>query len=157
MKKDNNIEKFIVDDYTVCSNGNEHTISFKTSNGKLEVVKVEIKIIKEFEEQKKKYKSQKNKYERHIEQSELTEITLNKRAVHKVNNIEDVASENDNVIRIIKEIWKLPSPQNKRVYMKVVNKFSITEIAKIENKYPSVIKRSIDSGLIKLQKKLKNF
>lgn len=157
MEKDKNIKKFIIDDYTVCSNANEHTISFKASNGKVESVKVEIKIVEEFVNQKKKYKSQKNKIERYIEQLDLTEIAINKRAIHKVRIVDDVIAENDSVTRILKEIWKLPSPQNRRVYMKVVNQLSLTEIAKIEDKNASVIKRSVDSGLIKLQKKLKNF
>ena len=51
----------------------------------------------------------------------------------------------------------LPTPQNRRVYMKIVSEFSITKIAKIEQRAIPVIKRSIDRGIEKLQKNLKNF
>ena len=59
--------------------------------------------------------------------------------------------------RIIKEIWKLPTPQNRRVYMYIVDEFSYTKIAKIENRSIPTVKESIDRGLENLRKKLKKF
>ena len=57
--------------------------------------------------------------------------------------------------RIIKEIWKLPIPQNRRVYMYIVDEFSYTKIAKIENRSIPTVKESVDRGLENLRKKLK--
>ena len=59
--------------------------------------------------------------------------------------------------QIIKTIWSLPEPQNRRVYMFIVEEFSLTEIAKIENRAIPVIKRSVDRGIKNLQEKLKKF
>ena len=59
--------------------------------------------------------------------------------------------------RIIKEIWKLPTPQNRRVYMYIVDEFSYTKIAKVENRSIPTVKESIDRGLENLRKKLKKF
>ena len=41
--------------------------------------------------------------------------------------------------------------------MKVVDEFTYSQIARIEKVDRSVIKRSVDAGIKKLQKKLKNF
>ena len=120
-----------------------------------------IKIIKElnqeFERQKKEDKSQRNKFDRYIEHLPLTETQINTRAIHKNQLTEEIVLEKESINEIIREIWNLPTPQNRRVYMKIVSEFSITKIAKIEQRAIPVIKRSIDRGIEKLQKNLKNF
>ena len=98
-----------------------------------------------------------NTYDRHIEHSQLDENTLYNRTFNKPQSIEEKVIENDTVTTIIREIWKLPIPQNRRVYMKVVDEFTYSQIARIEKVDRSVIKRSVDAGIKKLQKKLKNF
>lgn len=134
---------------------NDNLRIFKDLTKKLKYIKLDILIKAEFERQRKEDKSQRNEYDRHIEHLPLSEVQINKRAIHKNPNVEDIFLEKER--EIIREIWNLPIPQNRRVYMKIVNEFSITEIAKIEQRSIPVIKRSIDRGIITLQKKLKNF
>ncbi len=101
--------------------------------------------------------SQNIKFSRYIEHSELTDISLNKRATNKEISLEEQVISNLESERIIKEIWKLPTPQNRRVYMYIVDEFSYTQIAKIENRSIPTVKESIDRGLENLRKKLKKF
>ena len=77
--------------------------------------------------------------------------------VQALNTLEEQVISNLESERIIKEIWKLPTPQNRRVYMYVVDEFSYTKIAKVENRSIPTVKESIDRGLQNLRKKLKKF
>lgn len=112
---------------------------------------------KEFEIQRKEDISHKNEFDRHIEHLELSEEEISIRAIHKNQTTEEIILANETIREIIREIWSLPIPQNRRVYMYIVDGLSYTEISKIELRDVSVIKRSVDAGIKKLQKKLKNF
>ncbi len=72
-------------------------------------------------------------------------------------SIEDTFIKEEEKNKIIKEIWKLPIPQNRRVFMSVVNKYSLTKIANIEGVSVNAVKSSIILGKEKLKKILKNF
>ena len=72
-------------------------------------------------------------------------------------SIEDTFIKEEEKNKIIKEIWKLPIPQNRRVFMSVVNKYSLTKIANIEGDSVNAVKSSIILGKEKLKKILKNF
>ena len=111
----------------------------------------------EVKRHKRQLKSQKNEFDRHIEHLELTETQINKRAISKVPTTEEMFFEKEGERQIIKTIWSLPEPQNRRVYMFIVEELSLTEIAKIENRAIPVIKRSVDRGIKNLQEKLKKF
>ena len=114
-------------------------------------------VINEYKKRKSEENSQNIKFSRYIEHSELTDISLNKRSINKEISLEEQVISNLESERIIKEIWKLPTPQNRRVYMYIVDEFSYTKIAKIENRSIPTVKESIDRGLENLRKKLKKF
>lgn len=125
--------------------------------GERKFLRVDSKIREEYQRQKSEENSYNIKFCRYIEHSELSEYKLNDRAIKKIPSAEDVVMEQEGEMRIIEEIWKLPSPQNRRVYMKLVKEYSLTEIAKIEKRAIPVIKRSVDRGLENLRKNLKKF
>ena len=105
-------------------------------------------------------KRRREKYiEEHIERKYLdkyfNDVPPNKILANNGLSTEDETIEQDIRKTIIAEIWKLPTPQNRRVYMKLIDEFSYTEIAKIENKELNTIKKSILIGLKKLQKNKK--
>ena len=85
-------------------------------------------------------------------------ITDDEKEILLVNkkSLDDEVEEKIAEEEIIKEIWKLPSPQNKRVFMKLINKYSLTKIAKIEGTSIPAIKFSIDKGMESLRKNIKN-
>ena len=154
MKKHSKIKREVIDTYIVFSNSDEskNIIVFKDENGKSRVIRANEKLRDEYKKRKSEENSQNIKFSRYIEHSELTDISLNKRAT---NRLEEQVISNLESERIIKEIWKLPTPQNRRVYMYIVDEFSYTKIAKIENRSIPTVKESVDRGLENLRKKLK--
>ena len=159
MKKHSRIKREIIDTYIVFSNNDEsrNIIVFKDINRKSRVVRVNNNIREEYRRRKSEENSQKIKYSRYIEHSVLTDISLNKRSANKEISLEEEVVSKLQVEKILKEIWNLPEPQNRRVYMYIVDEFSYTKIAKIENRSIPTVKESIDRGLENLRKKLKKF
>ena len=157
------MKKEKIGEYVLFSNedGAENIISFEDSNGKINVIQLNPYIREEFRMMKSEINSHNIKYCRYAEHINLSENELNKRAIHKQKSVEDEVIGKQSVMEIIDEIWKLPYPQNKRVYLHIIKGFSNKEISKIENRCHSVISRSIEAGLKKLRKKLqkkyKNF
>ena len=140
-----------------CEENYIYNIRFKDNEGILHSVNVNEDVFREFDMFELKDISQMNEYDRHIEHSEQYEETINKRMTKPQMPLDDFIISKISKEDIIKEIWKLPTPQNRRVYRKVVNVFSYTKIAKIENRAIPVIKRSIDRGILTLRKKIKFF
>lgn len=159
MKKHSKIKREIIDTYIVFSNSDDskNVIVFKDGNGNSKIIRANETLRNEYKRRKSEENSQNIKFSRYIEHSELTENSLNKRAANKEISLEEQVISNLESERIIKEIWKLPTPQNRRVYMYIVDEFSYTKIAKIENRSIPTVKESIDRGLENLRKKLKKF
>lgn len=159
MKKYSKIKREIIDTYIVFSNSDnsKNIIVFKDGNGKSRIIRVNKTLRNEYKRRKSEENSQNIKFSRYIEHSELTDISLNNRSINKEISLEEQVISNLESERIIKEIWKLPTPQNRRVYMYIVDELSYTKIAKIENRAIPTIKESIDRGLENLRKKLKKF
>ena len=159
MKKHSRIKREIIDTYVVFSNNDEskNIIVFKDTNRKSRVIRVNNIIREEYRRRKSEENSQKIKYSRYIEHSVLTDISLNKRSANKEISLEEEVVSKLQAERILKEIWNLPEPQNRRVYMYIVDEFSYTKIAKIENRSIPTVKESIDRGLENLRRKLKKF
>lgn len=102
-------------------------------------------------------KRRREKYiEEHIERKYLDKysnnISLNEILANNGLSTEDETIRQDIRKTIIAEIWKLPTPQNRRTYMKLIDEFTYAEIARIEGKKLNTVKRSILLGLKKLQK-----
>lgn len=159
MKKHSKIKREIIDTYIVFSNSDDskNVIVFKDGNGKSKIIRANKTLRNEYKRRKSEENSQNIKFSRYIEHSELTDISLNKRSINKEISLEEQVISNLESERIIKEIWRLPTPQNRRVYMYIVDEFSYTKIAKIENRSIPTVKESIDRGLENLRKKLNKF
>lgn len=159
MKKYSKIKRENIGEYVLFSNekGTKNVVSFKDGQGKRKILRINEKMREEYKKQKSEINIHNIKYSRYIEHSNLSDYMLNERAVHKIKSAEDEALEKLGEMRIIQEIWNLPDPQNRRVYMYLVEGLSNKEISEIEGRDHSVISKSISAGIKKLQKKLKNF
>lgn len=146
-----------INEYIVLKGYCNAIILIKNVNEKIKFIKINKELKDEVKIHKRHLKSQKNEFDRHIEHLELTETQINKRAISKAPTTEEMFFEKEGERQIIKTIWSLPEPQNRRVYMFIVEELSLTEIAKIENRAIPVIKRSVDRGIKNLQEKLKKF
>ena len=75
--------------------------------------------------------------------------------MQKNKKIEELIINEKETESITEVIWKLPNPQNRRVYMRVIEKFTISKIAKIEGCSKSAISQSVRLGIEKILKNLK--
>lgn len=120
--------------------------------GEEQCIEITEEIANAFCEFKRVDDSIKHKYRRHIEHSELTEYTLNKRARDKVVTVEESVIDNRGIIEILNGIDELTYIQKYRFYL-YYEGFSLTEIAKMENRAIRSIKDSVDQA----KKIIRNF
>lgn len=97
-----------------------------------------------------------NEYRRHIEHSELTEITLNKRAKYKVETVEETLINNRSIDEILNDIPGLTDVQKYR-YSLNYKGFFLTEIAKMEGCSIKAISKSIKQAEVIIEKFYKKF
>lgn len=154
--------KYEVDSYKLeyKEKTNQYFIYFKDSIGKDCEMEIGKEIFDTYMKSKKEYVKIKNQYSRHEEHSELTEITLFKRAFEVNESIEDIVIKKLANNELRKMIQKIPKPHNKRLEMYFFDGMTVQEIAKKENKDDRTIRYSISKGLdemTKIIKKIKNF
>jgi len=138
-----------------CEKENVYTISFKDNKGIKHIVEVSEEVYKAFDSFELEDISQMHKYERHIEHSEIYENNLNKRAIHKPRDVDEIVSDNLLIKDLKEAIDKLPEKQKRRIKMYFFDELTMSEIAKIEKCSKVAIKHSIDDGIRNLKKNLK--
>lgn len=133
-----------------------YTVEFKDSKRILHKVEISEKVYKAFDKFELEDVSQIHKYQRHIEHSEVYEETLNTKAVDKPMGVDEIV-ENKIMSEDLKNaINSLPETQKRRIKKYFFEDKTYEEIALEENCTKMAIKFSIDSGLEKISKKLKN-
>ena len=95
--------------------------------------------------------------ERHLEQSELTEETLCRRAVHKPKPVDDAVNDNIRMERLNRAIMELPEIQKRRFMLHFDLGLTYEQIGAMEGCTKMPIKRSIDRAIEKIRLALKNF
>ena len=101
----------------------------------------------------KAYIKIKNETSRHIEQSELTEEEIYKRATITNESIEDTVIKNIDQKKIQEAMQTLTPTQYRRIELHIINEVTIRDLAKLEKVRKKQIEKSIFSGF----KKIKNF
>ncbi len=94
-----------------------------------------------------------NEVDRHYEQSEVTEASLNKRAMKPQEPIEETVFQRIEVDKLHQAIAKLPEKQRRRLVLYYFGEFTYEQIAKMEGCTISPVKRSIEKAI----ENLKNF
>ncbi len=152
------MKKEIIDGYEIYSENGEMKIGiFEDYNWKKHCFVLGEDLKLEFIIRKREKFREENEERRHLDVSINNEYTFETRIIHKEKSAELKTIDKLSVENIKNEIWKLPYPQNKRVYLYLFKEYSFVEIAEIENRDKSAIKRSIDAGIKKLRKNFKNF
>ena len=94
-----------------------------------------------------------NEVDRHYEQSEQTEQSLNKRAAQPQKSVEDAVFQRAEVEMLRQAIVKLPEKQRRRLVLYYFCDLTYEQIAEMERCTIMPVKRSIDVAI----RKLKNF
>ena len=95
--------------------------------------------------------------ERHLEQSELTEETLCRRALHKPKPIDEAVNDKIRSEQLDKAIMELPEIQRRRFMLHFDLGLTYEQIGAMEGCTKMPIKRSIDRAIEKIRLALKNF
>lgn len=131
-------------------------VSFKDWSNIYRSIRVTKEIYEVFDSYELEDKSEMNEFDRHIEHIPLDVFAMSVKSATKVNFEDEILSKMDMDL-IEQEIWKLPFPQNRRVYRYLIKHLTNKEIADLEHCHHSTVSQSIEIGLKKLRKKLKNF
>ena len=140
--------------YTLEFQENKYYIRFKDITNNIQIVEVSEEVYKIFDKSELEDISQMHEYERHIEHSELTDITLNRRAKNKSITIEEEI-ENKIVIEQIKNAFNiLTETQKRRIKLYYFEELNFKQIAFIEKCDESSVRESIYKGIEKIKKYL---
>ena len=94
--------------------------------------------------------------ERHREQSDLTETTLHRRALHLPRNVEDMVVDAEHGELLRRAIAELPEVQKRRFLMYHDDGLTFEEIATLESCTKRAIKFSVDIAEEKVRKFFEN-
>ena len=94
-----------------------------------------------------------NEVDRHYEQSEVTEATLNRRAAKPQESVEETVSQRMEVDKLHQAIAQLPEKQRRRLVLYYFGEFTYEQIAEMEGCKFQVIAKSIKAA----EKNLKKF
>lgn len=147
-KKDNYNQHKILS----CENKDKYIIIFKDIQNINFSIEVTEEIYYTFNKFKLEDKSQMNKYDRHIEHSQITETTLNKRAINKEITVEEIVISNLEKEKIHKAILKLPEIQRRRIKMYFFEELTQKEIANKEGTSIRAVQYSMKIALKNLRK-----
>ena len=96
-----------------------------------------------------------HKVDKHYEQAEQTEASLNKRATKPEKSVEEIVTQQMEVDRLHQAITQLPEKQRHRLELYYFGELTYKQIAEMEGCTIMPVKRSIDAAIKKLKKILK--
>ena len=138
--------------YSIYEREGKYYISFRDGEGRENRFEISKKLYAAFNEFELEDLSYLNLWDRHIEQSEIWEPTLNERALEIPESVEDIVIRNLQNEKLHNAIEQLPEVQKRRIRMYFFEGMTYEEIADAENcKHPAVIK-SVKVALDKLKK-----
>lgn len=138
--------------YTIYENNGHYYISFKDGEDvhhKIEISKTLYDTFDSFELGDLVYL---NVVDRHIEQSEVWENTLNMRAMKKPDSMEEIVFRKLQTEKLHKAISELPEKQKKRLILHYFQELTYVEIAKREKCSTRAVEYSIHGAIQNLKK-----
>ena len=138
--------------YTIYEKGGQYYISFKDGQGilhKFEIGRTLYDAFDSFELDDLVYL---NVVDRHIEQSEVWETTLNVRAVDKPEGMEEIVFRKIQAEKLHKAINELPEKQKRRLILHYFQELTYVEIAEREKCSTRAVEYSIHGAIQNLKK-----
>ena len=131
---------------------NLYMVSFTTNNKEVHK-RISKRLFEELDELEKNEAKRIQWEKRHIEHSNLTEISLFKRACAKQINIEDSVLDKDEKERLYRALDKIEPEYRRIILLYFRYRLSFSQIAEIENCVKSTAKYKLDKALNELRKK----
>ena len=128
-------------------------LAFVDSTGTEQCVEIDKALFDAFDRSELDDISFMNEVDRHYEQSEQTEASLNRRAAQPQESVEETVFQRVEVEILRQSIAKLPEKQRRRLVLYYFGGFTYEQIAETEGCTVMPVKRSIDAAI----ENLKNF
>lgn len=136
-----NRKKDKLNPYTLSVENDIYYISFNDGQGIFHKMEISMELFATFNRFELDDISQMNVISRHLEQSELTEETLNQRAVDPPELIEDHVCRKITYEELHKTIAQLPAVQRRRLLLYYFGGYTYEQIAQMEGcKHPAIMK-----------------
>lgn len=136
-----------IDGYELFARNEAYYVRFSDSNHAIQEAKVTKNQFVAFLKSVARAKKEKNEQDRHIEQSELTEATLQRRMTNKPLPLDERLIAEMEKERLRQAIKKLSKLSQERIYLYYFEKKTLEEIASKEGVDPSAVWRSIQRAL----------
>lgn len=133
-----------------------YTVEFVDNKKVMHKIAISVEVYNAFDSFELEDVSQIHKYQRHIEHSEVYEETLNNRAIDKPLGVDEIVENKMIYDELKKAINTLSEVQKRRIKLYYFENKTLKEIATLEQCSIMSVKESIDSGIVKLKKILKN-
>lgn len=127
-------------------------LSFKDSGGVDRCMEIGKPLFDAFDEFELDDVSFMNEVDRHYEQSEQTELSLNRRAVEPQESVEETVFQQMEMDKLHQAIAKLPEKQRRRLVLYYLGEFTYEQIADMEGCKYQTVQDSIYAALKKLKK-----
>lgn len=141
--------------YTIFEFDGKCYISFKDGQGVLQEFEISKELYDVFDDFELADLSHLNVVDRHLEQSEVRENTLNVKAFYQPETVEDIVLHNIQVQCLHKAIKHLPEIQRHRLLLYFFEGMTYEEIAKVDGCSKVAVKYVLDKAIQNLKKILK--
>ena len=138
--------------YNIYEKDKHYYISFKDGQGVLHDLEISSELYDAFDSFELDDLVYLNVVDRHIEQSEVWEATLNVRAVKKPESMEEVVFRRLQTEKLHKAINELPEKQKKRLILHYFQELTYVEIAEREQCSTRAVEYSIHGAIQSLKK-----
>jgi RNA polymerase sigma factor (sigma-70 family) len=138
--------------YKICEKDGHYYISFKDSQKMECEFEIPYHLYEAFNSFELEDLVYLNAWERHYEREEVWESTLNARAVHKPENLEDIVLKKIQIENLHSAIKQLPEIQQRRMEMYYFEDMTYEQIAKREMCSKVAIKYSVTRAIENLKK-----
>ena len=142
--------------YSIYELEGHYYISFKDGQGDFHDFEITNSLYRTFDTFELEDLSYLNVWDRHLEQSEVWEPTLNKRAFYKPEEFEESVLKRLLTEQLHRAIEKLPEKQRKRLVLHYFEGLTFAEIAEKEKCSVRAVEYSVHGAIQNLRKILKN-
>lgn len=141
--------------YTLSAENNTYHISFTDGQGIFHKIEIDEALYAAFDGFELEDISHMNVVSRHLEQSELAEETLNRRAVILPEPVEDSVYRKFMYEQLHTAIDSLPAVQRRRTQMYYFGGYTYEQIAQMEGCTKRAVKFSVDAAIKKMKDNFK--
>ncbi len=140
--------------YNIWEVDKHYYISFTDGQGNLQEMEISRILYEVFDTFELVELSYLNEWDRHIEQSEVWESTLNDRAVQKIKDVEEIVFSNIQREKLYRAIKRLPDIQRRRLVLHFFGGYTYEQIARYEKCSKVSVKQSVDRAISRLKKEI---